>query len=104
MIALDGRLNDVRNEMHTANAERRRELQKVKDALTSGLQTLQRLVVTTEQRTNEETAHALPVIVAGIVLSGRSPELASHLWLGVLFLVAAGWVTGLGYARTFGRR
>ena len=90
LLEVEGRLTDVRRQVHDETFARRQSIAELEGKLQAQLEQLQQSILGRDQQSARIDARGLPVIAAGIVLSGLSKELADFLYpLGWLWVIIA---------------
>ena len=92
LMEVEGRLNEVRRQLRDETRAREQSLTELERRIRVELGQLQQSIISRDQQSARIDARGLPVVAAGIVLSGLPEELAGFLyplgWLWVFVAVA----------------
>lgn len=90
LMEVEGRLNDVRRQLRDETRTREQSLAELERRIRLELGQLQQSIISRDQQSARIDARGLPVVAAGIVLSGLPDELAGFLYpLGWLWVIIA---------------
>jgi hypothetical protein len=91
LIEVEGRLNEVRRQLRDETHAREQSVAELERRIRGELEQLQQSIISRDQQSARIDARGLPVIAAGIVLSGLPDDLAGFLyplgWLWVIITV-----------------
>jgi hypothetical protein len=90
VIEVEGRLNEVKRQLREETHVREQSIAELERRIRADLEQLQQLIISRDQQSARIDARGLPVIAAGIVLSGIPDDLAGFLYpLGWLWVIIA---------------